>query len=212
MKIVIVGAGEQGLIVADALLAARAAGAANELVAFVDDEPSRAGTNVLEIPVLGPLAVLGGAAHDAVIVAIGDNRRRREVSAALAAAGERFAIARHPFSSVARDVMLPPGAMVSAGVVVSPRATLGEGVLLNTNACVDHDTAVGAYAHVSVGATVGARCVIGGETLIGIGACVLSGVRVGAGTVVGAGAVVVRDLPDGVVAYGNPARVRRAHA
>lgn len=212
MKIVIVGAGGQGLIVADILLAARAAGAPGEPAAFVDDDPSRAGTSVLGIPVLGPLGVLGGTAHDAVIVAIGDNRRRREVSAALAAAGERFGIARHPFSSVAPDVTLPPGAMVSAGAVVSPRATLGEGVLLNTNACVDHDTAVGAYAHVSPGATVGARCVIGVETLVGLGACVLSGVRIGAGTVVGAGAVVVRDLQDGVVAYGNPARVRRAHA
>lgn len=212
MKIVIVGAGGQGLVVADILLAARAAGAADEPVAFVDDEPSRAGTSVLEIPVLGSLAVLGGTAHDAVVVAIGDNRRRREVTERLAAAGERLAAARHPFSRIAPDVAVPAGAMISAGAVVSPRATLGEGVLLNTNACVDHDTAVGAYAHVSPGATVGARCVIGVETLVGLGACVLSGVRIGAGTVVGAGAVVVRDLQDGVVAYGNPARVRRAHA
>jgi maltose O-acetyltransferase len=44
---------------------------------------------------------------------------------------------------------------------------------------------------------------------IGGGAIVLPGVRIGAGTVVGAGAVVTRDLPSGVVAVGNPARVLR---
>jgi len=34
---------------------------------------------------------------------------------------------------------------------------------------------------------------------------VLPGVRIGDNTVVGAGAVVTRDLPDDVVAVGNPA-------
>lgn len=44
---------------------------------------------------------------------------------------------------------------------------------------------------------------------LGAGALVLPGVSIGENTVVGAGAVVTRDLPAGVVAYGNPARVAR---
>jgi maltose O-acetyltransferase len=44
---------------------------------------------------------------------------------------------------------------------------------------------------------------------LGGGVIVLPGVTIGAGTVVGAGAVVTRDLPSGVVAVGNPARVLR---
>jgi maltose O-acetyltransferase len=38
---------------------------------------------------------------------------------------------------------------------------------------------------------------------------VCPGVTIGEDTVVGAGAVVTRDLPAGVVAVGNPARVIR---
>jgi maltose O-acetyltransferase len=50
---------------------------------------------------------------------------------------------------------------------------------------------------------------IGDNVWLGGGAIVLPGVTIGADTVVGAGAVVTRDLPAGVVAVGNPARVVR---
>lgn len=44
---------------------------------------------------------------------------------------------------------------------------------------------------------------------LGNGVIVLDGVRVGERCVVGAGSIVTRDLPDGAVAVGNPARVIR---
>jgi maltose O-acetyltransferase len=45
---------------------------------------------------------------------------------------------------------------------------------------------------------------------LGGGAIVLAGVTVGADSVIGAGSIVTRDVPAGVVAVGNPARVVRA--
>lgn len=45
------------------------------------------------------------------------------------------------------------------------------------------------------------------DAWLGVGVIVLSGVRIGRGAVVGAGSVVSRDIPDGAVAVGNPARV-----
>ena len=50
---------------------------------------------------------------------------------------------------------------------------------------------------------------IGDNVWLGGGVIVLAGVTIGADTVVGAGSVVTRDLPAGVVAVGNPARVVR---
>ena len=50
---------------------------------------------------------------------------------------------------------------------------------------------------------------IGDNVWLGGGAIVCPGVTIGDDTVVGAGAVVTRDLPAGVVAVGNPARVLR---
>ena len=49
---------------------------------------------------------------------------------------------------------------------------------------------------------------IGAGAQIGVNVTILPFVRIGAGCLIGAGAVVVRDIPDGCVAYGNPATVR----
>jgi maltose O-acetyltransferase len=50
---------------------------------------------------------------------------------------------------------------------------------------------------------------LGDNVWLGAAVIVCPGVTIGDDTVVGAGAVVVRDLPAGVVAVGNPARVLR---
>lgn len=50
---------------------------------------------------------------------------------------------------------------------------------------------------------------IGRNCWIGAGAIILPGVTIGDNVVVGAGSVVTRDLPDSVVAVGNPCRVLR---
>jgi acetyltransferase-like isoleucine patch superfamily enzyme len=50
---------------------------------------------------------------------------------------------------------------------------------------------------------------IGDDVFIGINAIIMPGVTIGSRVVVGAGAVVTRDIPDGVVVAGNPARIIR---
>jgi len=205
MRIIIVGAGGQGRIVADAIRAS-----AGELViaGFVDDRADLEGTLVDGIRVVGGVKAMADTAHDAIVVAIGDNARRQVVTERLEAQGERLMTVRHPFSSIAPTAQIGPGCMISAGVVVTPGARIGRGVLLNTSCCVEHDTIIGDYVHVSFSAAVGAACSIGTRSLIGLSAAVMTGRKVGADTTVGAGALVSRDLPDGVVAVGVPARVR----
>lgn len=178
-------------------------------IGFVDDTPQLLGTNVLALDVLGPIASLSDIAHDAVIVAFGDNAGRRALTDRLLAAGERLAMAIHPRACIAPSASVGDGSVISAGAIVSPRVTIGRGVIVNTKASVDHDTIVGDFAHVSSGATVGANVDIGAESLIALGASVISGATVGARTIIGSGAAVVKNIPDDVVAFGVPARIKR---
>ncbi|MPN26714.1 Galactoside O-acetyltransferase [bioreactor metagenome] len=50
---------------------------------------------------------------------------------------------------------------------------------------------------------------IGNNVWIGAGVIILPGVTVGDDSVIGAGSVVTKDVPPGVVAFGNPCRVVR---
>ena len=52
-----------------------------------------------------------------------------------------------------------------------------------------------------IGVTIGDNVGIGGNTVI------MPGVHSGSNTVIGAGSVVTKDIPDWVVAAGNPCRV-----
>ncbi|HIR40624.1 MAG TPA: sugar O-acetyltransferase [Candidatus Egerieicola pullicola] len=55
----------------------------------------------------------------------------------------------------------------------------------------------------------GAPITIGNNVWIGGSVCVLPGVTIGNNVVIGAGSVVAKDIPDNVIAVGNPCRVIR---
>lgn len=51
------------------------------------------------------------------------------------------------------------------------------------------------------------KVIIGDDVFIGAGTIVLPGVEIGKNTIIGAGSLITKDIPEGVVAGGNPAKV-----
>jgi len=73
MRVVIIGAGGHGQVVADILL--KRAGQTGESLplGFVDDDPPLALRRILGLPVFGNIQMLVALEYDAVVVAIGSN-------------------------------------------------------------------------------------------------------------------------------------------
>lgn len=207
--LVIWGASGHALTVADIV---RSEGR-YRLAGFLDDlRPERAGTEFAGALVLGGREALPGLRKQGVshlIVAIGDRRARGELAAEARRHGFELAVAVHPAATLAAGVDPGAGTVVMAGAVVNPGTRVGENVILNTRAAVDHDCALGDLVHVAPGAVLGGWVTVGAGAWIGIGAVVRDRVTIGPECLVGAGAVVVTDLPGGVVAYGVPARIVR---
>jgi acetyltransferase EpsM len=208
VRILIVGAGGHAHVVADAIRRLARAGEDVAIVGLLDDAPCLHGTAVLGSPVLGAMAAIGEIAHDACVVAVGNNGVRRELYDRLAGQGERFATIVHPTAVIGAGVAIGAGTFVAAQAVLNPEARLGENVIVNTAAIVEHHCVVGAHAHVAPGARLGGQAAVEEGVLVGIGATVMPRCSVGAWSTVGAGSVVHRPVPPNVIVIGVPARPR----
>lgn len=122
--------------------------------------------------------------------------------------GLQPARAVHPTAYVAHSATVGAGGQVLAGAVVGAEARLGIECIVNTRAGVDHECVLGDGVHVGPGATLAGCVRVGDRAFIGAGAVVLPRVWIGADAVVGAGAVVTRNVAEGTVVLGVPARER----
>jgi maltose O-acetyltransferase len=155
--------------------------------------------------------------------------RSRELCLALnatrpAQGDERRRLLRQLFAAGGDSVVLEPPFFCDYGFNVE----LGERVFFNFN-CVILDVCpvrIGSFtlfgpavqiltpmhplnAQLRRGKEFGKPIEIGSDVWVGGGALILPGVRIGSGSVIGAGSVVTRDVPEGVLAAGNPCRLIR---
>jgi sugar O-acyltransferase (sialic acid O-acetyltransferase NeuD family) len=206
MRVLIIGAGGQGQPVADILFRMRERTGAVEPVGYLDDNPSLVGQQFLGLSVLGTTADLSQFAHDAVVVAIGDNAIRRRFFERLRSSGERLVTVIHPSAVIAPDVIVGSGTQISAGVVVAISAVIGSNVMLSTLCSVDHHTTIGDHTHIAAGARVGGQVDVAEGAVVGMNATVVSRRNIGAWSVVGACACVTKSVPPGATVVGVPAR------
>jgi sugar O-acyltransferase (sialic acid O-acetyltransferase NeuD family) len=105
------------------------------------------------------------------------------------------------------NVFLGAGLNIMAGVVITQNITLGVGTLVNANATIHHDCRIGDYCEFSPGCHLLGNVKIGARTFIGAGAVILPNITIGSDVVIGAGAVVTKDVPNGLMVKGIPAKV-----
>lgn len=153
----------------------------------------------------------GDAASFLVAIGGAHGRARLELQRMLEGHGLLPATVAHPSAFVARDVVVGAGSQILAKAAICAEVSVGKGCIINTAASVDHECALGDGVHIGPGATLAGCISVGARAFVGAGAVILPRLSIGSDAIIGAGAVVTRSLPDGVVAYGNPARVVRVN-
>jgi len=85
---------------------------------------------------------------------------------------------------------------------------IGKDVMISQFCNVGHDSIIGDKARIMAGVIMGGHAEIGKYTVVGMGAIIRNRVKVGACSFIGQGSNVVKDIPDNVIAYGNPCVVK----
>lgn len=143
-----------------------------------------------------------------MIISVGNNSIRKKIASTINA---EYGIVIHPSSFVSPRCVLGEGSVVMPGVTINVNTSIGKHCIINTNASVDHDCIIRDFVHISPNATLCGDVHIGVGTHIGAAAVIIPGKKIGRYCTVGAGSVVVNDIPDFSVAFGNPCRIIKAN-
>jgi sugar O-acyltransferase (sialic acid O-acetyltransferase NeuD family) len=143
-----------------------------------------------------------------LIISIGDNAVRSRIADRLKDAA--FSPAVFAQSVIVSDsVSVGKGTVVMQGSVIQSSVRIGRHSIINTRAVIDHDCHLRDYVHIAPGAILCGNVEIGEGAFIGAGVIIKPGIRIGKWSLVGAGSVVVKDIPDHVIAFGNPCKIIR---
>lgn len=112
----------------------------------------------------------------------------------------------HPAAWVAANAQIGVGCQILAGAIVGAEARLGRQCIINTKASVDHECILADGVEIAPGATLCGLVEIGATATVYAGATIAPRIRIGERAVVRAGAVVVRNVAEGAVVAGVPAR------
>lgn len=115
----------------------------------------------------------------------------------------------HSSSVVSKSSEVGDGTIILENAVVKSYSFVGKFCIINSLAVVSHDCKLDDYVHISLGSKLGGNCKVGKNSFLGINSSVLQGTNIGKNVIIGAGSVVINDIPDNVVAVGNPARIIR---
>ena len=114
----------------------------------------------------------------------------------------------HRLSLISKYSQIGKGNLIEAFTKIANGAKIGNHCIINSFSAINHDQIIGNNVLIAGNVSMAGKK-IGDNTIIADGASIGFKKSVGSNCIVGDGSVVTRDIPDNVIAYGNPARVIR---
>jgi sugar O-acyltransferase (sialic acid O-acetyltransferase NeuD family) len=141
-----------------------------------------------------------------VVISLGEPAYKEMLRERVEKAGFSFANIIHKTALVSPSATLGRGVTLRAGAIIQSDAVVGDCVTIMEYSGIGHDTVVEDNVQIAAGVFIGGRCRVGKNTYIATGVPVKDSITIGNNSVIGIGSVVSKDIPENVIAVGNPAR------
>jgi len=112
-------------------------------------------------------------------------------------------------TDISKTVDLGNGIVINTMTCIAGHTKIGDFVFINRNVSIGHHTTIGNFTTINPGVNIAGNVVVGERCQIGIGVNIVDGIKIGNNTIIGAGSLVNKDVPDNVIAYGNPCKIIR---
>ena len=128
----------------------------------------------------------------------------------------RCYLAKKIITSMGKDCVIEKGAEIQEGCILGDRVGIGPDCVIGANCVFKGHSMMAPNVHIYTEnhsynpnthlfeGFIFKPVIIGAYTWLGYGVIVLPGVTIGNHTIIGAGSVVTHDIPNGVLAAGNP--------
>lgn len=201
--VILIGNGGHAAVLTDILLQQ-----ARSIIGFTAPKKQE---NRFSIPYLGPDHIIGTFNPNDVELVLGlgtinVSSVRSQIFQEFKDRGYRFTSVIHQNAVISPYATLGEGVQIMAGSVIETFAEIADNTIINTSSSINHDCRIGKHCHIAPGTILSGNVTVGGLTHIGTGSTVIQNVRIGSQVLIGAGSLVLRPIKDNSKVFGVPVK------
>ena len=180
-----------------------------QLKGFLDDDKSKHGKRLYDIPVVGFIDMLYNTSNEvAVVIAIANPLIKQQIVSKLKNNNLiHFPSFIHPSVWLGEKVRVGEGAIIYPGVSINYESDIQDFSTINMNVAIGHNCLLGAYSTLAPGVNLGGFTSVGVASFLGIGSSTIQGVKIGENVTIGGMSMIIASIPNGVTVVGNPGRI-----
>lgn len=144
-----------------------------------------------------------------IIIAVGEVSQRVRLLSLIKKHNFKLTTIIDPSAIVSPYAILEKGCVICPFVLIGPNSKIGENSVVNVQSIIGHDIQIGNNTIVSSMVNIGGNTIVGDECYLGMSSVVKEKRTLGNKCVLSMGSVLHIDLPEKVLAIGNPARIIR---